>query len=294
MSEIQGILLVDKPQGLTSNALLQKVKRLLAAKKAGHTGSLDPLATGMLPLCFGEATKISQYLLDADKCYQTTGLLGIKTDSADATGKIIAEKQDFSISESGLREVLSEFQGQIQQIPSMYSALKHQGKPLYKFAREGITIERAARDILLNEIRLDAFDGRHFSLTISCSKGTYIRNVVEDIGERLGVGAHVVKLHRLYTAGFQNYPMYSLESLMEKSHEALTECLLPMDKAVDYLPAITLDNEAVKAIRQGKTLPLGTEFQAKILRLYDQDKHFIGLGEQGSGILKAKRLLACP
>lgn len=292
MPEIHGILLVDKPQGLTSNALLQKVKRLFAAKKAGHTGSLDPLATGMLPLCFGEATKVSQYLLDADKCYQTTGLLGIKTDTADATGKIIHEIVDFRITESELTLALSEFQGSIQQVPSMFSALKHQGKPLYKFAREGITIERAARTIVLSEVILNGFDGKQFSLTITCSKGTYIRNVVEDIGERLGVGAHVTKLHRLYTAGFQDYPMYSLEDLMQKSTEELLACLIPMDKAIDYLPRLKLDEQEVTAIRQGKTLEISPDLKSEILRLYDQENRFIGIGEQQPGILKAKRLLA--
>lgn len=292
MPEVHGILLVNKPQGLTSNSLLQKVKRQIGAKKAGHTGSLDPLATGMLPLCFGEATKISQYLLDADKCYQTTGLLGIKTDSSDATGKIVAQTSDFSFSESDLRQVLTQFRGEIQQIPSMYSALKHQGQPLYKLAREGITVERAARNIVLKELTLDSFDGKYFSLTICCSKGTYIRNVVEDIGDQLGVGAHVTKLHRFYTAGFENYPMYSLDEILQQSPEELQNLLLPMDKAIDYLPSLSLNPEEVIAIRQGKTLPSHQEPAPTILRLYDAENQFIGLGESTLGILKAKRLLA--
>jgi tRNA pseudouridine55 synthase len=292
MPDIHGILLVNKPQGLTSNSLLQKVKRLIGAKKAGHTGSLDPLATGMLPLCFGEATKISQYLLDADKCYQTTGLLGIKTDSSDATGKIIAESNDFTITESELREVLTEFHGSLQQVPSMYSALKHQGQPLYKLAREGITIERAARNIILNQVTLNAFDGKHFSLTISCSKGTYIRNVVEDIGERLGVGAHVTQLHRVYTAGFENYPMYSLDDLMQKTPEQLINCLLPMDMAIDYLPKLMLSNEELITIRHGKTLQRSLDDLDTTLRLYNVENTFIGIGELSHGNLKAKRLLA--
>ena len=220
---VNGILLINKPQGLTSNAVLQQAKRLFHAQKAGHTGSLDPLATGMLPLCFGEATKFSQYLLDADKCYETTGLLGIKTNTADAMGDVIARVDDFTISIAQLQSVLDTFLGTIKQVPSMFSALKHQGKPLYKFARDGIEIERQAREITIHDLQLNAFDGREFKLTVSCSKGTYIRNLVEDIGNRLSVGAHVTQLHRVYTAGLASEPMFSLDELAEKSSEELMQ-----------------------------------------------------------------------
>ena len=171
----------------------------------------------MLPICFGEATKICQYLLDADKCYETTGLLGIKTNTSDSTGEVIAQVEHYCVSETQLNKVLSQYKGNIKQVPSMFSALKHKGTPLYRFAREGIEIERKARDVLISQLQLNDFDGTQFSLTVTCSKGTYIRNLVEDIGDTLGVGAHVTRLHRLYTSGFQNMPMYSLDELQEMS-----------------------------------------------------------------------------
>ena len=289
---VNGLLLVNKPTGLTSNAVLQQVKRLLRAKKAGHTGSLDPLATGMLPLCFGEATKFSQYLLDADKCYEVTGLLGIKTSTADSMGEVIAQVDEFTISDAELNEVLSEFSGSLKQVPSMFSALKHRGKPLYKFAREGIEIERKARDITIHDLQLNAFNGREFKLTVVCSKGTYIRNLVEDIGERLGVGAHVTQLHRAYTAGLATEMMYSLDELAKKSEESLQHCLLPVERAVDYLPSLTIDDEASHALKQGKSLSMPNVMNvAGSVRLYEQNQEFIGLGEWDAGVLKPKRLV---
>ncbi|HBI21868.1 MAG TPA: tRNA pseudouridine(55) synthase TruB [Legionella sp.] len=290
---VNGLLLVNKPRDLTSNAVLQQVKRLFHAKKAGHTGSLDPLATGMLPLCFGEATKFSQYLLDADKCYEVTGLLGIKTNTADAMGEEIARVDDFTISEDALKAVLAEFIGPIFQLPSMFSALKHHGKPLYKFAREGIDIERKPREVTIHDLQLNGFDGRLFQLTVTCSKGTYIRNLVEDIGERLGVYAHVTKLHRTYTAGLADEPMYPLDALAGMSHAGLHECLLPMERAVDYLPPLTLDDDAVFALRQGKMVCIPDAMDWTVgVRLYDNEKQLIGLGEwESAGVLKVKRLL---
>lgn len=291
---INGILLLNKPEGITSNKALQKVKHLFNAKKAGHTGSLDPLATGMLPVCFGEATKICQYLLDADKCYDTTGLLGIKTNSSDSTGEIIAQVDDFFISEAALSEVLLQYKGTIEQTPSMFSALKHNGTPLYRYAREGIEIERKARNVEISQLQLNNFDGKQFSLTVLCSKGTYIRNLVEDIGDSLNVGAHVTRLHRLYTAGFQNMPMYSLEELEEMSWAKKTECLIPMDKAVDYLQSLILSDSEVNIIRQGKVIANKMDVnEANCVRLYDERSQFIGLGESlANGDLKAKRLLS--
>lgn len=291
---IDGILLLNKPEGLTSNGMLQKVKHLFGAKKAGHTGSLDPLATGMLPICFGEATKICQYLLDADKCYETTGLLGIKTNTADSTGEVIASVQEFSILTSELNEVLLHYKGHSKQTPSMFSALKHKGTPLYRYARKGIEIERKARDILISELKLNGFDGEAFSLTVSCSKGTYIRNLVEDIGDELGVGAHVTRLHRVYTSGFENMPMYTLDELEGMSLAQKLDCLIPMDKAVDYLKQIILSDDEIVTIRQGRKVNgKMTVDKADCVRLYDEKTQFIGLGErQINGDIKAKRLLS--
>ena len=289
---VDGILLVNKPPILTSNAVLQQVKRIFRAKKAGHTGSLDPLATGMLPVCFGEATKFCQYLLDADKCYEVTGLLGIKTNTADAMGEVIARVDDFVISEDQLSTVLSEFSGRIKQIPSMFSALKHQGTPLYKLARAGIEIERKARDISIHQLQLNEFDGRQIKLTVTCSKGTYIRNLSEDIGERLGVGAHVTRLHRCFTAGFSNEPMYTLDELESKSDDQQHQCLLPMDRAVHYLPAVALNDTEVQALRQGKVISnIDAKGVTGCIRLYENDTQFIGLGELQEDGLKVKRLL---
>ena len=291
---IDGILLIDKARGLSSNGVLQRVKHLLGAKKAGHTGSLDPMATGMLPICFGEATKVSQYLLDSDKSYTTTGLLGIKTNTADAMGDVIAHVENFDVSEPELRTVLSEFTGTIKQTPSMFSALKHQGTPLYKYARKGIDIERAAREITIYDLQLDAFDGKQFQLTVRCSKGTYIRNLVEDIGERLGVGAHVTQLHRLYTAGFRSDAMVTVEDLMRLTLDERRALLLPMDRAINTLPRFSLTQEQSRQLRQGQIIITDpTASLPCIVALYDHDNCFIGLGEwQSPCELKAKRLLS--
>ncbi|KTD28733.1 tRNA pseudouridine synthase B [Legionella israelensis] len=290
-NSFNGILLVNKPQGKSSNAVLQQVKRLLGAKKAGHTGSLDPLATGMLPICLGEATKLSQYLLESDKCYQTTGLLGTKTDSADAAGKIIKMTEKFVISKTQMLAVISAFQGASQQIPSMYSALKHQGIPLYRYARQGIEIERKPRDIMIHELHLMDFDGKTFSLLVKCSKGTYIRNLVEDIGEQLEVGAHVISLHRHYTSGFEDQKMYTLDELKDMSPQDIRQLILPMEMAVRHLPSIGLSAHETTSIRQGKILhQQGRHENIKgTVRLYNDEK-FIGLGEKSKETLKAKRL----
>ncbi|MCW8444984.1 tRNA pseudouridine(55) synthase TruB [Fluoribacter gormanii] len=291
---LDGILLLNKSEGMTSNTALQKAKRLLGAKKAGHTGSLDPLATGMLPLCFGEATKVCQFLLEADKCYETTGLLGIKTNTSDATGEIIARIDEFVVSETNLLDVLMQHTGYIKQVPSMFSALKHNGTPLYRLAREGIHIERTAREILISNLQLNAFDGKQFSLTVTCSKGTYIRNLVEDIGDALGVGAHVTRLHRVYTSGLENMPMYSLDELEAMAISERKACLIPMDKAVSHLEKVTLLSDELVLIRQGRvvTNKIGVE-RADCVRLYDETAHFIGIGERNiQGDIKAKRLLS--
>ncbi len=291
--DIDGILLVNKPQGLTSNAVLQQVKRLYKAKKAGHTGSLDPLATGMLPICFGEATKFSQYILDADKCYESVGLLGIKTNTGDAMGEVIAETTSFDITLAELNSVLEQFKGQLKQIPSMFSALKHEGRPLYKYAREGIEIERNARDINIYNLILNQFNGKEISLTITCSKGTYIRNLVEDIGEALKVGAHVTSLHRVYTAGFESEPMFSLDELQLMSEDERTALLKPIDCAVIHLPRVAINSFQATELYQGRVISLPIENKINgLVRLYESDEKFIGLGElHEDGLLKVKRLL---
>jgi tRNA pseudouridine55 synthase len=289
-----GILLLNKSIGMSSNKALQKAKNLLGAKKAGHTGSLDPLATGMLPLCFGEATKICQFLLDADKCYETTGMLGIKTSTADVAGDVIAYSEYFQVSQSQLLGVLAQYRGQLSQTPSMFSALKYKGVPLYRLAREGIEVERQARDIIIHELQMNSYDGLQFELTVTCSKGTYIRNLVEDIGDTLGVGAHVSRLHRVYTAGLNELPMYTLGELESMSLAERVACLIPMDRAIEHLPSMVLCDDEVWAIRQGRIVNKKLDVEVMdCVRLYDERAQFIGLGEfSTTGILKAKRLLA--
>lgn len=290
---IDGILLVNKPQGLTSNAVLQKIKRLFNAKKAGHTGSLDPLATGMLPLCFGEGTKLCQYVLDADKTYQATGLLGSKTTTADAMGAVIASVPHFVINEEQLQQALNHFSGHSLQTPSMFSALKHKGVPLYKYAREGKVIVREPRPIEIKAIQLDAFDGQHFTVTVTCSKGTYIRNLIEDIGDYLGVGAHVTMLHRLNTAGYVDHRMYGLEELMEFTSQQLQACLLPLDTAVVNLPHKTVNDEELITLQRGQVVSFSGDCDPGCVRLYSQAGSFVGLGTvELGGILKVKRLLS--
>ena len=246
-----------------------------------------------VPICFGEATKFCQYLLDADKSYEATGLLGVKTNTGDAMGEIIAKTETYHVSEAQLQTVLLNFVGSIKQVPSMFSALKHQGTPLYKYARAGVDIPREARDVMIHRLQLDQFDGHQFAISVTCSKGTYIRNLVEDIGDDLGIGAHVTRLHRCYTAGFADDAMYTVDELQNKSAEQLMECLLPMDRAVCNFPRVAISSDVVQRLRQGKTVEgIDAEKITGCVCLYENDTQLIGLGElQPTGQLKVKRLL---
>lgn len=298
--DISGILLFDKPLGLSSNKALQSVKTLFQAQKAGHTGSLDPLATGLLPICFGEATKFSQYLLNADKVYITRIKLGEKSATGDSEGEIIQTRAvDFAF--EVLVEILSKFVGAQSQIPSMYSAIKQQGQPLYKLARKGIEVEREARSIFIYELRLTS-DRRLFEekqeieLYVHCSKGTYIRNLAEDIGEAAGCGAHLLALRRLKTGQFEH--MNTLEQLQQhsQSSEQLDAFLLPLDAALQDFPFIEVDASQADAIRFGKTVQISqTDVLAGVLRLYvnsNTKREFLGLADLSEDkMLRAKRLL---
>ena len=210
---ISGVLLLDKPAGITSNAALQVVKRLFDANKAGHTGSLDPLATGMLPICLGEATKISGFLLSADKCYRAVCKLGVTTNSGDADGEVLQQRPVENINEARVREVLMNFMGDGKQIPPMHSAIKRQGVPLYKLAHQGIEVEREARDITIHSLDLVRLEGDELEIDVCCSKGTYIRTLAEDIGEELGCGAHISALRRTGVGALDNIEMHTLDSL---------------------------------------------------------------------------------
>ncbi len=287
---LDGIILLNKPIGLSSNGLLQRVKHLFQAQKAGHTGSLDPLATGMLPICFGEATKISSYLLDADKTYLVTGHLGIKTDTGDAEGRVIAKVEHFNLTEANVKHVLLQFLGAQMQIPPIYSALKHEGQPLYQLARAGKAVSKPARAINIHAIELLSFDQNLITLRVSCSKGTYIRTLIDDIGEALNVYAYVKSLHRLDVGGFAADAMYSYEELVNMTLNQRLQCLQSIDKPISYMPAITLEYEQISLLRQGRILDYPSSSDA-IVRLYDINQKFIGLGQLNNLQLKVKRLL---
>jgi len=279
--DVHGILLLDKPQGLTSNQVLQKVKRLFDARKAGHTGSLDPLATGMLPICFGEATKISSFLLNADKRYIAVCKLGQRTDSADADGNILTTRSVEGISEPQVREILQQFVGEQQQVPPMHSAIKQDGVPLYKLAHQGIEVEREARSITVYQLELIKFEKDILELDISCSKGTYVRTLADDIGEALGCGAHIAALRRLQVGVFDGAEMHTLDelnTLKEQGVTALDQTLLPVDSGLNDWADVQLTSDSTFYIRQGQAVFVPQLKTEGYVRLYDPSHEFIGIG----------------
>lgn len=288
---ISGVLLLDKPLGFSSNQALQKVKWLFQAAKAGHTGTLDPLATGLLPLCFGEATKFAHYLTDADKTYVATLKLGITTNTGDAEGEVLST-QTVNVSQSQFEQACQQFVGEISQIPPMYSALKHEGKALYVYARAGVEIERAARVITIHSIALNTFDQDVATITVKCSKGTYIRTLAEDIGRQLGCGAHLIGLRRTATANYQLTQAITLEQFEAMPVEQRASVLLPADSAVHHLPAITLDADSTYYLQQGQSVWRSGVIAKGLLRLYNEQQEFLGLGELASdGKIAPKRLI---
>jgi tRNA pseudouridine55 synthase len=293
---VNGILVVDKPAGISSNDVVQQAKRLFGAQKVGHTGSLDPLATGVLPLCFGEATKFSQYLLDADKKYWAQVRLGITTETADADGEVIAQADTSGITESQVTAALETFVGEIEQIPSMYSALKHQGQPLYKLARQGIEVERAPRRINIYSAELLQFSEASIELRIHCSKGTYIRSLAEDLGAALGCGGHVSALRRLAAGAYEEGQATPLAELCETNDmQEMDALLLPVSSAVDSLPAVRLHEDTAHHVRQGQPVHVAhapTDGWVQIFELADEDR-FLGVGEiLTDGRVAPRRLVA--
>lgn len=292
--DVNGIIVIDKPIGLTSNAALQQVKKLYGAAKAGHTGSLDPLATGVLPLCFGEATKFSQLMLDSDKAYVATGRLGVTTETADGEGQVVAEKPvPDSLDEAQVEKVLEGFRGNIEQVPSMYSALKHKGRPLYEYAREGIEVERPPRPVTIQRLELLGLEKDSFEIAVSCTKGTYIRNLVEDIGAALGCGAHVIALRRTRAADFTLEDAYSVTDLESRREagESLDHLLVPVDAALGGFPKIILPDDQIASILNGQPVKLSGYSQTGMACLYGNDR-FLGLGEQlPDGMVKPRRLV---
>ncbi|MBK1730456.1 tRNA pseudouridine(55) synthase TruB [Thiococcus pfennigii] len=294
--DVSGILLLDKPAGLTSNAALQRVKYLYRAAKAGHTGSLDPLATGLLPLCFGAATKFSAFLLDADKRYRVRVRLGETTSTADAEGEVIATAPVDGVDEAALRAALAEFLGPIEQLPPMYSAVKHQGERLYKLARQGIEVERQARAVTIFSIELCGFALPDFEMEVHCSKGTYVRSLAEDIGNRLGCGGHVVALRRTGVGPYRDdgatfVTIEDVEQAAEQGAEALDALLLPLDSTLGHWPAVRLSEDAAFYLRQGQAVLVPRAPLEGLVRLYDPSNRFIGVGEVlDDGKVQPKRL----
>ncbi|MBT8449323.1 MAG: tRNA pseudouridine(55) synthase TruB [Gammaproteobacteria bacterium] len=288
---INGILLLNKPTGATSNRVLQQVKRLYQAAKAGHTGSLDPLATGLLPICFGEATKFSNYMLDADKAYQVTAKMGQKTDTSDADGTVI-ETRPIIHSEEEFYACLDNFRGEIEQVPSMFSALKVDGQPLYKLAREGKTIERKARPLTIHKLICLSYSASEFELEVHCSKGTYIRNLVEDIGEMLACGAHVTQLHRIKVGDFGIAQAVEFDELNDKTFDEIDPLLLPVDTAIKHLQKLQLDSDSAYYLTHGQAVQMPDAPDEGLVRLY-LGADFLGLGEINSvGMVAPKRLIA--
>ncbi len=323
---LNGVLVLDKPKGETSNHALQTLKRLFKASKAGHTGSLDPLATGLLPICFGEATKFSQFLLDADKTYRVSAKLGVTTTTGDAEGEVLESQAVTDINEARLLHVVSGFVGTVDQVPPMYSALKHQGQPLYKLARAGIEVDRPARQVQIFRLELLSFNGEEFELEVACSKGTYIRTLVTDIGDILGCGAHVTVLRRLQSGPFVATDMQGMEAI-KGLHEAgglaaIDKLLLPVSACVDHWPRVLLGEEAAYYLKQGQAVqcpesriigqeaesdqglilsrdfnrpPVGNDWQGKAVQIWENQadqQHFLGVGAiLDDGRLAPRRLI---
>ncbi|HET8710005.1 MAG TPA: tRNA pseudouridine(55) synthase TruB [Spongiibacteraceae bacterium] len=288
---IDGILILDKPTGMTSNAALQTVKRLYSAAKAGHTGSLDPLATGVLPICFGEATKFSQYLLDADKTYRSTFVLGVTTASGDSDGEVLERRDAAQLTQAQVEAALAQFRGEIEQVPSMYSAIKKDGQPLYKLARQGIEVERAARAVTIFELRIDAFrsaleNEREYAevdIWVHCSKGTYVRSLAEDLGRALGCGAHVSKLRRVQSGPFSESDSVSLTTLEGlKARDAFVEMdalLRDTTLALGSIPKVVLGEAAGFYLRQGQPVLVPKAPTQGLVQLQLASGEFIGVGE---------------
>ena len=290
--DVNGILLLDKPPGITSNRALQQVKRIYQARKAGHTGSLDPLASGMLPLCFGQATKVSAWLLDADKDYLVEMQIGARTDTADADGQVVATSERKTVSEAELEQALEPFRGEIEQIPPMYSALKQGGKRLYELARAGQEVERAARPAVIHELRIEYFDPRRPQLSVRCGKGTYVRTLVEGIAEQMGTLAHVTALRRLAVGPFVDRPMVTLDSLEALAGDSagLDALLIGSDQALVGFGEVRLAASEAFYLRHGHAVG-HVQGQTGLVRIYDQAGQFLGVGEiQPDGRVAPKRL----
>ena len=295
--DLNGILLLNKPLGLSSNAALQRARFIFRARKAGHTGSLDPQATGVLPLCFGEATKVSGYLLDSDKRYITTVQLGQTSTTGDTEGEILSSTPVTEFSDETLQTVLDQFTGSIIQVPPMFSALKHNGTPLYKLARKGIEVKRKQREVTIYELNLLSRTTDTLQLDVRCSKGTYIRTLAQDIGDALGFGAYITSLERTEVSPFDCSKIYTLEELeamrdQQPDESLLDSALLPLDTALSNHPQIILDSAEASRIRNGLKVARHDIPNAPLIRVYHESGEFIGIGRFSSdGLLAPKRMM---
>ena len=283
---VDGIVLVDKPAGLTSNGVLQRTRRAFNAQKGGHTGSLDPLATGVLPICLGEATKFSQYLLDADKTYLSTFVLGDTRDTSDADGETIATADASKVTREQIERILPQYLGQIEQVPSMFSALKHQGQPLYKLARKGETVERKPRKVTVHELTLEDFipgERAQLSIRVHCTKGTYVRSLAEDIGAELGTGAHVGVLRRVQSGPFDSSECISLEDIQTMAEaqefDQLDGLLKPIDFAIQDIPQVDLDSDSSFYLCQGQPVMAPNAPDDGLVRVINETGEFLGIAE---------------
>ncbi len=288
---VNGLVLLDKPSGLTSNRALQIVRKIYAARKAGHTGSLDPFATGMLPLCLGEASKTAAFMLESNKTYHATARLGIATDTGDIEGSVKEEQAVPALDDQAVLATFDSFTGEIEQVPPMYSALKLHGQPLYKLAREGITVERKARRIRIHQLDLIYCDAQLLEFKVRCSKGTYIRTLAEDLGRALGTCAHLVSLRRLAVEPFEACNMVTLEQLeADHQRQTLDQHLLPIDAGLSDWPLIHLDAMCAAGFRNGNPQPTA-DSEAGWVRVYDREERLLGLGKcTGEGLVKPKRV----
>lgn len=295
--DVSGILILDKPMGASSNAVLQTVKHLYKAKKAGHTGSLDPLASGMLPICFGEATKFSQFLLNSDKAYWVQAKLGVRTSTSDAEGEVVNERVVPALTQHQLTVALQAFQGETEQVPSMFSALKFNGQPLYKLARQGIEVDRPARRIFVYAIDFIHYEKQILTFKLHCSKGTYVRTIVDDLGEALQCGAHVISLRRTTVGAFETGCMQDLTVLESLCHSdaddmsALDQILLPVSAAIEHFPILILSESMASLVRQGQPVFLPDAPVNGFVTLKTQSRVLIGVGEMtDDGRVAPKRL----
>ncbi len=294
--DLSGVVVLDKPRDMTSSDAVQHVKSSFNARKVGHTGSLDPLATGVLPLCFGEATKFSRFLLTSDKKYWVKLKLGIRTASGDADADVVEERSTDGVTQDRIQHALESFRGEIDQIPSMYSAIKYRGKPLYKYARQGVEIERESRRINVYSIELSTFSGSEMTLRVHCSKGTYVRTIVDDLGEQLGCGAHVVELRRLMAGPFKESDMVTFEEIETARVDGrLDELLAPISSAVSQWPAVRLSATSAYYIRQGQPVLVPhapSEGWVQLRESCSNDEWFLGMGEiMEDGRVAPRRLI---